>query len=106
MKVVRTSLWINPVYDQKMKAEPGIELDILDVKGDPEVGWKQLGQAHVYQIAATKDDLPKPFFAHAELIARCPHLLVVSSNGAGFVKAISGKLVGLPASGKSLRSGK
>ena len=82
MKVVRTSLWINPVYDQKMKAEPGIALDILDVKGDPEVGWKQLGQAHVYQIAATKDDLPKPFFAHQELIERCPNLLVVSSNGA------------------------
>ena len=24
MRVVRTSVWINPVYDQKMKAEPGI----------------------------------------------------------------------------------
>ena len=84
MKVVRTSLWINPVYDQKMNAEAGIDLCILDVKGSAEVAWQQLGQAHVYQIAATKDDLPKPYFAHQALIERCPNLLMVSSNGAGF----------------------
>ena len=84
LRVVRTSLWINPVYDQKMNAEAGIDLCILDVKGSAEVAWQQLGQAHVYQIAATKDDLPKPYFAHQALIERCPNLLMVSSNGAGF----------------------
>lgn len=84
MRVVRTSLWINPVYDQMMQAEPGIQLDILNVQGDPDAGWQQLAQAHVYQIAATKDDLPKIFFAHQSLLDRCPNLLVVSSNGAGF----------------------
>ncbi len=84
MRTVRTSLWIDPIYDRLMQAEPGIELKVLDVKGPEEEAWALLEQAHVYQIAATKDDLPKPFFAHRELIARCPHLLVVSSNGAGF----------------------
>ncbi len=84
MRAVRTSLWIDPVYDRLMQAEPGIELKVMDVKGPEAQAWDLLGQAHVYQIAATKDDLPKPFFAHSDLIARCPHLLVVSSNGAGF----------------------
>ncbi len=84
MRAVRTSLWIDPIYDRLMQAEPGIELKVMDVKGPEAQAWDLLGQAHVYQIAATKDDLPKPFFAHADLIARCPQLLVVSSNGAGF----------------------
>ncbi len=84
MRAVRTSLWIDPIYDRLMQAEPGIELKVMDVKGPEAQAWDLLGQAHVYQIAATKDDLPKPFFAHSDLIARCPHLLVVSSNGAGF----------------------
>jgi D-3-phosphoglycerate dehydrogenase len=84
MRTVRTSLWIDPIYDRLMQAEPGIELSVMDVKGPAGQAWDLLAQAHVYQIAATKDDLPKPFFAQAELIARCPHLLVVSSNGAGF----------------------
>jgi D-3-phosphoglycerate dehydrogenase len=84
MRTVRTSLWIDPIYDRLMRAEPGIELNVMDVKGPPGPAWALLEQAHVYQIAATKDDLPKPFFAQADLIARCPRLLVVSSNGAGF----------------------
>lgn len=84
MRTVRTSLWIDPIYDRLMQAEPGIELKVMDVHGPQAQAWELLSQAHVYQIAATKDDLPKPFFAQSELIAQCPHLLVVSSNGAGF----------------------
>ena len=84
MRVVRTSLWIDPVYDRLMKAEGDIELAVMNVQGPAESAWALLQQAHVYQIAATKDDLPQPFFVHAELIDRCPELLVVSSNGAGF----------------------
>jgi D-3-phosphoglycerate dehydrogenase / 2-oxoglutarate reductase len=84
MRVVRTSVWINPIYDQMMQAEPGVSLEVMDLKGSPEAGWQQLSAAHVYQIAATKDDLPSEFFAQEALIKRCPNLLVVSSNGAGF----------------------
>jgi D-3-phosphoglycerate dehydrogenase len=84
MRVVRTSVWINPIYDQMMQAEPGIALGVMDLKGPTDAGWQQLSKAHVYQIAATKDDLPSEFFAHEALIKRCPNLLVVSSNGAGF----------------------
>jgi D-3-phosphoglycerate dehydrogenase / 2-oxoglutarate reductase len=84
MRVVRTSVWINPIYDQMMQAEPGVSLEVMDLKGSAEAGWQQLSGAHVYQIAATKDDLPPEFFAQEALIKRCPNLLVVSSNGAGF----------------------
>ncbi len=84
MRVVRTSNWIHPVYDQTLHGVPDIELQVMNVQGDPEVAWRQLSQAHVYQIAATKDDLPGPFFARQALLDRCLNLLVVSSNGAGF----------------------
>ena len=43
-----------------------------------------LAGAHVYHISAAKDELPQAFFARAELLARCPNLLCVSSGGAGY----------------------
>jgi regulator of RNase E activity RraA len=42
------------------------------------------GGAHVYHISAAKDELPQEWFASAELLARCPDLLCVSSSGAGY----------------------
>ncbi|MDI9330880.1 MAG: hydroxyacid dehydrogenase [Alphaproteobacteria bacterium] len=84
MRVVRTSLWIDPIYDQLMKAEADIALSVMDIKGPETSAWALLERAHVYQIAATKDDLPRPYFAQQALIERCPELLIVSSNGAGF----------------------
>jgi D-3-phosphoglycerate dehydrogenase len=38
----------------------------------------------VYHISAAKDELPQEWFARAELLARCPNLLCVSSGGAGY----------------------
>jgi D-3-phosphoglycerate dehydrogenase len=43
-----------------------------------------LAAAHVYQIPATRDDVPPHFRADHELFARAPELLVVSSSGAGY----------------------
>ncbi|MEN9316628.1 MAG: hypothetical protein RIS35_3021, partial [Pseudomonadota bacterium] len=39
--------------------------------------------AHVYHVSAAKDELPREWFATADLIRHCPRLLCVSSSGAG-----------------------
>jgi D-3-phosphoglycerate dehydrogenase len=43
-----------------------------------------LTSAHVYQIPATRDDVPPLFRADRNLFAHMPELLVVSSSGAGY----------------------
>jgi D-3-phosphoglycerate dehydrogenase len=46
--------------------------------------WAAFGKAHVYHVSAAKDELPRQWFAGADLLARCPALLCVSSSGAGY----------------------
>ena len=46
--------------------------------------WPHLAEAHAFQVSSAKDELPRHWFATAELLARCPELLCVSSNGAGY----------------------
>lgn len=83
-RVVRTDLWIADAFDQRLAREPGVSLRVFPVRGNPAAAWDALAGAHVYHISAAKDELPKEWFARAELLARCPDLLCVSSGGAGY----------------------
>ena len=83
-RVVRSDLWIDAAFDARLAHEPGVQLRVFEVRGDPAAAWDMLGGAHVYHISAAKDELPQAWFARAELIARCPNLLCVSAGGAGY----------------------
>lgn len=83
-RVVRSDLWIDRAFDEGLERTPGISLAVFPVAGDPAVAWGLLAGAHVYHISAAKDELPQPYFARAELLARCPDLLCVSAGGAGY----------------------
>lgn len=82
--VVRTDLWIAPTFDERLACEADISLRVLPVLGNPAEAWDALANAHVYHVSAAKDELPKEWFVHADLIARSPNLLCVSSSGAGY----------------------
>ena len=84
-KVVRSDLWIDPVFDERLATQADISLKVFPVHGQTAAAWDMLSGAHVYHISAAKDELPKEWFASADLLARCPHLLCVSSSGAGLV---------------------
>src|SRR6185437_9367696 len=54
-------------------------------RGAAETGiWPALADAHVYLISSAKDELPRRWFATADLLARCPKLVCVSTSGAGY----------------------
>lgn len=84
LRVVRTDLWIDPAFDAGLKNAPGVSLSVFPVRGNTAAAWDQLSAAHVYHASAAKDELPREWFASAELLARCPQLLCVSSSGAGY----------------------
>lgn len=83
-RVVRSDLWIDAVFDARLAREPGVSVGVFPVRGDAAGAWATLGEAHVYHVSAAKDELPREWFADADLIARCPALLCVSSSGAGY----------------------
>jgi D-3-phosphoglycerate dehydrogenase len=84
LRVVRSDLWINPAFDQGLAGQPGVSLGVFPARGNAAAAWDMLGAAHVYHVSAAKDELPREWFVTAELLARCPNLLVASSSGAGY----------------------
>ena len=82
--VVRFNQWYNPVMEERFRREPDLELKTVDRDGPDEGVWPTLGRAHAFQVSSAKDELPRRWFVTPELLARCPDLLVVSSNGAGY----------------------
>lgn len=83
-RVVRADLWIDAAFDQRLAREPGVSLGVFSVRGDAAAAWDMLAGAHIYHVSAAKDEVPPQWFARAELVARCPQLLCVSSSGAGY----------------------
>ena len=74
----------HPVYAEILQARPDVRLDRLENDSTDEVSAPILAAAHAYQIGAARDEIARHFHADANLLARAPNLLIVSSNGAGF----------------------
>jgi D-3-phosphoglycerate dehydrogenase len=74
----------HPVFNEMLTARPDVRLDRLENDSAEAEVAPVLEAAHAFQIGASRDELAPQFFAHAEFLARCPNLLVVSSNGAGY----------------------
>jgi D-3-phosphoglycerate dehydrogenase len=74
----------NDIYIEILRARPDVRLDRLENDSPDEVSAPILAAAHAYQIGAARDELARHFHVDADLLARAPNLLIVSSNGAGF----------------------
>ena len=83
-RLCRLDLWLNPVFDQLIDAEPGIGLSVLPARGDDARTLAGLKTAHAYHVSAARYELPRQWFVNAELISQCPDLVCVSSGGAGY----------------------
>ena len=83
-QVVRSDLWIDSAFDERLSREADVSLHVFPARGNKSAAWDMLSGAHVYHVSAAKDELPQEWFARADLIARCPSLLCVSSGGAGY----------------------
>lgn len=84
MRVFRLGLWINPVFEERLRREPGIELSGCPVEAAEGEFVAKVSAAHVYHVGSARDENPRHAFVTAELLARCPSLLCVSTYGAGY----------------------
>ncbi len=83
-RVVRSDLWVDGVFEERLSREPDIEVVKFAIRGAAQAARQALSSAHVYHISAAKDELPREWFASAELLSFCPNLLCVSAGGAGY----------------------
>ena len=83
-RVCRFNVWINPVFDERLRAEPDIDLQVGDLQGPEAALQALLQQAHVFHVSPARDELPRRWHVTDALLAECPNLLAVSSGGAGF----------------------
>jgi len=82
--VVRFDFPYDPAMDERFAREPDIALRTCARAAAADTIRNELADAHVYLISSAKDELPRQWFATADLIARCPKLLCVSASGAGY----------------------
>jgi D-3-phosphoglycerate dehydrogenase / 2-oxoglutarate reductase len=82
--VVRFNQWYDPAMAERFAREPDIELRTVPREGADDEALSALAVAHAFQVSSAKDELPRRWFVTDELLARCPNLLCVSSNGAGY----------------------
>ena len=84
LRLVYFERWPHPVALEMLAGRPCFEVRRLSAASPGNALWPAFERAHVYQISAARSEVPASFFANAELLGRCPELLVVSSSGAGF----------------------
>lgn len=84
MQVCRLDFWISPIFDEMIRGNPQLALQVAPRHGDDARTLAALRQAHAYHVSAAKDELPAQWFVNQALIEHCPQLLCVSSGGAGF----------------------
>jgi phosphoglycerate dehydrogenase-like enzyme len=82
--VVRLDFPYDPVMGARFAREADIELRTCKREGADDNAWVALAEAHVYLVSSAKDELPRQWFATADLLKRCPRLVCVSATGAGY----------------------
>ena len=83
-RVARFNSFINPVFDERLRSEAGIELQVHPMPVSQAVANAVLHGVHAYHVSAAKDEQPPFAFVTPTLIAACPDLLCASSAGAGY----------------------
>src|SRR5690606_15005290 len=87
-KVRKQVLWFDdgkrPNVADELAKEKDITVHVLTPRGPAADNWGALAASQVYCITSTRQEIPDEYKCHAELIARCPDLLAVSTTGAGY----------------------
>lgn len=83
MRLVLFERWMDPIAETRLADRPEIEVARLRYAEPADANGATMSGAHGYQIAP-RGELKQPWFGDADLLARCPNLLAISSTGAGY----------------------
>lgn len=84
----KSAFWFDdgkrPNVADALEKEPDIVVHRLAFDGPEADNWGAMSASQVYCISSTRQELPRQYRCDAELLARCPDLLAVSTTGAGY----------------------
>lgn len=83
-RVVRFDAVVNPAFDERLRAEPDIELAVHVAPKSHDDVDRALAGAHVYHVSSARNEMAKYAFVTQALVERNPHLLAISTYGAGY----------------------
>lgn len=67
-----------------LEKESEVAMHRLDFKATEDANWAVMETCHAYCITSARDEVPDQYKVAADLLSRCPKLLVVSTSGAGY----------------------
>ena len=73
-----------PVYLEILAKRPDVHVDKLVNESPDDEAERVLSQAHAFQIGSSRQELAMKYQGYTPLLERCPNLVVLSTNGAGF----------------------
>ena len=73
-----------PVYLEILAKRPDVHVDKLVNESPEDEAERVLSHAHAYQIGSSRQELAMKYQGYSPLLERCPSLVVLSTNGAGF----------------------
>ncbi len=71
-------------YGEILGKRGDVRLDVLEQDKPGAAALEILSAAHAYQTSSARDELAPHYHTRAELLAKAPNLLIVSTNGAGY----------------------
>ena len=83
-RVARFDIHIDPRFDERMKSEPGIELVVSPIPRSDEDVVRALAGVDIYHLSSARNEVAKFAFVTPRLLELNPHLLAVSTYGAGY----------------------
>ena len=72
------------VYLEILATRPDVQVDKLVNDSPADEAERVLSHAHAYQIGSSRQELAMKYQGYTPLLQRCPNLVVLSTNGAGF----------------------
>ena len=83
-RVARFDIWMNPVFDERLRSEPDIDLVVAPLPRSAADADAALAGADVYHVSSARNEVAKFAFVTPQLLERNPHLMAISTYGAGY----------------------
>ena len=83
-RVVRFALVVDPLFDERLRSEPDIELVVAPFPKTPDDVVAAMKDADVYHVASARNEMSTHTFVTKDFLAKFPNLLAVSTYGAGY----------------------
>ena len=83
-RVARLDTVLDPAFDRRLSGEADIDLIVAPVPRSEADIDAVLAGADVYHVGSARNEMAEHAFVNARLLARNPHLLAVSTYGAGY----------------------